>query len=400
MPLCTAPFAASLPAISRSDLEGSLVTQPTPATGDSRRNAAARRETVMFLNRHGLGHRTDYLTLFSELLRREGYRSFSHKSLLQAILHPGPVIIMMVEDYRWGTYLVGLARACLFRRTLGLLFLARETLLGTRIRHVIKRALLRLARVQSRFAVVTIVPHAVLRQAIPDTRYDIGRLTHGWIDDPQLWDLEFLPNQPLSTPLSERVVTAAGERAILMVSGGLSRLKGLEMIGQLAADEEFGRSVLLVVAGELVGTAADFAEVLQDSECFFENRFLSNDELRSLYSISDLVWCAYRPDFDQASGIFGRAVQTGVTPIVRKGSIVEAYGQSMSVPMLSVEWQDPEIGRSITAQFAHRDRTALAVQPTARRADDNVRRILRKLFDRPLGNAVSPREPRDEMVRS
>ena len=93
-------------------------------------------------------------------------------------------------------------------------------------------------------------------------------------------------------------------------------------------------------------------------------------------------------------------MQTGVTPIVRTGSIVEAYGRSMGVPTLSVEWQDPEIGRSITDQFAHRDRRAGAVQPTAQRADENVRKILGKLFDRPLGNAVSPREPRDEMVRS
>ncbi len=294
------------------------MTQPTPANGDSRHNANVPRETVMFLNKHGLGHRADYLTLFSEFLRREGYRSFSHSSPLKAILHPGPVIIMMVEDYRWGTYVVGLARACIFRRTLSLLFLARETLLGAGVRHAMKRTLLRLARVQSHMAIFTIVPHSVLRRAIPGAREDIGRLTHGWIDDPQLWDLELLSNSTVRTPLSERVTAAAGKRRILMVSGGLRRNKGLEMIARLAADEDFGRSVLLLVAGELVGTASDFADTLQDSECFFENRFLSNDELRSLYAISDLVWCSYSPNFDQESGIFGRALQTVETQIERK----------------------------------------------------------------------------------
>ena len=266
------------------------------------------RDTVMFLARHELGHRAEYLTLFANILGRAGYRSFSEPSPIKALLHPGPVIVMMLEDHRWSTYVIGLIRALTFRRTVALFFRVRETLVGTSLRHAVKRTLLRMMRAQSLMSILTIVPHSVLCRSVPGAKVDVARLTHGWIDDPQLWDLEFLPQRAKSTPLSERAIKAARTRPILMVSGALDRRKGLQMIARLAGDRKFTDNILIVVAGEVARSEPDLAVAFAESDCILEDRFISNEELNSLYAVSDLVWCVYSPSYDQASGIFGRAV--------------------------------------------------------------------------------------------
>ena len=352
----------------------------------------------MLLARHDLGHRAEYLTLFEIILRRAGHHSITDPSRAKALLHPGPVIVMMMEDHRWSTYLIGLIRTLTFRRTVALFFLVRETLLGARLRYGVKRTLLRLMRSQSLMSIFTIVPHSVLRCAVPGAKVDVARLTHGWIDDPQLWDLEFLPQRAASTPLSERAVQAAGARAILMVSGGLDRRKGLEMVSRLAGDKTFADKILIVVAGKVADSASDLSAHLARSECVFEDRFISNEELNSLYAVSDLVWCAYSPSFDQSSGIFGRAVQAGVTPIVRKGSIVEAYARNMDVPVLSIDWEDTEVGRTIVDELAGRVGASAAARSTRQRAERNIDNLMRALFGEPPGGAAPADKSRSEMA--
>ena len=357
------------------------------------------RTNVMLLARNELGHRADYLMLFAVILRRAGYHSFSESNPVKALLHRGPVIVMMMEEYRWATFVIGLIRALTFRRTVALFFLVRETLLGTKLRYRVKRTLLRVMRSQSLVSTFTIVPHSVLRQAVPGGKVDVARLAHGWIDDPQLWDLDFLPQRTVSTPLSERAIKAAGTRRILMVAGGLDRRKGLERIARLAGDQNFADKILLVIAGKVAESDSDLSAILARSDCIFEDRFISNEELNSLYTVSDLVWCAYSPDFDQASGIFGRAVQTGVTPIVRKGSIVEIYARSMNVPVLSIDWEDTEVERTIVGELAGRGGASAAAHSTRQRAERNIDHLMRALFgERPAG-AASAGKSRSEMAR-
>jgi hypothetical protein len=42
----------------------------------------------------------------------------------------------------------------------------------------------------------------------------------------------------------------------------------------------------------------------------------------SLFRAADAAWCCYPPERDLSSGIFGRAVQFGIAPIVRQGSVL------------------------------------------------------------------------------
>ena len=74
----------------------------------------------MLLARNEQGHRAEYLALFASILGRAGYRSFSETDPAKALLHPGPVIVTMLEEYRWWTYFIGLVRTLASRRTVAL----------------------------------------------------------------------------------------------------------------------------------------------------------------------------------------------------------------------------------------------------------------------------------------
>jgi hypothetical protein len=45
--------------------------------------------------------------------------------------------------------------------------------------------------------------------------------------------------------------------------------------------------------------------------------------------------CCRTPEYDQASGVFGRALQTGVVPVVREGRVVVALSKKFST------WNEP-----------------------------------------------------------
>ena len=66
------------------------------------------------------------------------------------------------------------------------------------------------------------------------------------------------------------------------------------------------------------------------------NRFVNEDELTALYASSDIIWAFYDEDYDQASGIFGRAVQFGVPSIVRYLSLVDRLCSIEKIPVLSL----------------------------------------------------------------
>ena len=93
-----------------------------------------------------------------------------------------------------------------------------------------------------------------------------------------------------------------------------------------------------------------------------ENPYLTDDEVLSLYGVADLAWSFY-PQRDQASGIFGRAVQAGVVPLVRSGSFLESYAGWYSLPCVVmdesgtiVEQGDLRLGeRSDGLKPSHRD---------------------------------------------
>lgn len=150
---------------------------------------------------------------------------------------------------------------------------------------------------------------------------DLQRVASGWIHDPQLWDYE--PSGAVVTDLSRRVQKAAGGRRVLVALGMQNRSKGFELLCQAyLASPALRDDWFFIAAGQVAPDMADIAQAFVDAGGMVVDRFVDDDELRSLYGVADMAWSLYHPIYDQASGIFGRAVQVDVPALVRSGSAI------------------------------------------------------------------------------
>jgi hypothetical protein len=66
------------------------------------------------------------------------------------------------------------------------------------------------------------------------------------------------------------------------------------------------------------------------------DRFISNEELFDLYACADLIWCCYAADYDQASGVFGRAIQLGIPVVVREGALIHKFCLAQGLPCVAI----------------------------------------------------------------
>lgn len=275
------------------------------------------------------GHRAAYIEQFASLVA-PGVQAPTLTHWSRTLAEPGPVLFLMIEESFFGYASAALLRALLGRRTAGLLFRGREAAKGASLRLTVKRRVLRLMRRVPGITTLSIVPFA-LDPALCEVADD-------WIDDPQMWDLDS-PSTP-TTPLGEDVRRRAGVRRVLVALGLQNRAKGFEFLARLLAqDAQIARDWMVVAAGKTFGDPAA-AEAFQKAGGWLIDRFISDDELMSLYGVADLVWSCYAPDYDQASGIFSRAVQLGVPVVVRAGSGIAAQAQLLEHPFVALPWDE------------------------------------------------------------
>ncbi len=262
-------------------------------------------------NRHG--HREHYVALLSRLLdaapRRPGW------SLL---VDRRPILITAIEESLLLYAGLGLVRALLGRRTAGLLMRPLPTVAGRSTRLRTKRWLLHLLRRFARIQTLTILPFSL------EPRF--ARIAHGWIHDPQFWDCYAEDTPPSARQpgrLADAIRQAAAGRLTCCAIGGQGVAKGFDLFAALWNTDPALRSRMLFAYGGVVDPRqAAAAEAFAAQGGFARDRFISDEELFDLYAAADLIWCCYAPDYDQASGIFGRAMQLGIPMVVRKGSLI------------------------------------------------------------------------------
>jgi hypothetical protein len=144
------------------------------------------------------------------------------------------------------------------------------------------------------------------------------------ISDPECWDLRPEDRAAADTPLSAAVRDCAGPRRIMILPGNLNPSKGLDFVRDIFCGYPgLFEAVLPVLCGPVEPTGAAAAAELQAGGAFVEARYLDRAELMSLYRAAHAAWCCYPPEWDLSSGIFGRAVQFGIAPVVRRGSVID-----------------------------------------------------------------------------
>lgn len=263
------------------------------------------------------GHRPSYRDLFARLLDGAPSTGPIRGSCFWQLLRAHKVFFATIDDDYLGFIVVAVIRAIRRKPTTGLFLRPMECFRTERpIIYPVKRLVFRWLCKLPRMRLLSIIPH--------DVCPELSEVSHDWIYDPQMWDLWIdgpfvLPD----TELSRRVEAARNGRKVMIFIGGASLRKGFNSFADLAEAE--AENILFVSAGNISADCTLDAVRLRDLGMLVEDRFITDDELLSLYKVADLAWCSYAPEYDQASGVFGRAIQTGVEPVVREGSFLSRF---------------------------------------------------------------------------
>lgn len=308
--------------------------------------------TIWVLNVHGGhgGHHDEYYAVFEKAFGARRRNLDRH-----AVFSRKPVLVPIVEASTFNYTALCLIRSFLGLHTAGLLFRPLPTLLDQSWRTRIKRWALKLVRRLPRVATLTIMPFSV------EPRF--AEIAHDWIHDLQFWDLHYpLPmaqdraEGPLAGALRE---TAAG-RAICCAIGRQDHDKGFDLFAQAYAQSETLRAkMLFAFGGKVAAPLADAAADFEAAGGLARARFIDHDELLDLYACADLIWACYAPQYDQASGIFGRAMQMGLPVVVRNHSLLHRLCRSEGLPHIAF---DPAMDPAVLAQVPLRQDPAMAAE--------------------------------------
>ncbi|WP_159015914.1 hypothetical protein [Cognatiluteimonas profundi] len=286
--------------------------------------------TVLDIGMVDDGHRGPYISFLSKLFDLDRKR-FSAASLFSR----HPVLIPLVEDSLAIYVVTGILRSIVGKRTVGFLFRPKPALecssLRLRTKYLVLRALRLLRNVQT----VTIVPFS--------TEFRLNEIADNWIHDPQLWDLdeEAVVASRAESELAIDIRERAAGRQICMALGRQDKSKGFDwLVALYRTNSGLRDSTLFAFGGKVSADLRIELESFREAGGFACDRFVADEELIALYSCANLIWCAYSPDYDQASGIFGRAVQLGIPVVVRRGSLLHRMCEVESISHVSLSFED------------------------------------------------------------
>lgn len=294
-------------------------------------HAPVSRSRIALLSIHLEGHRRSYVDLFQGICADVGLTSVLLRSWKSGAREHDPLLVLMIEESFVGFLKTALARAVRGRSTTALLFGGAGLVNGTGIKAVVKRWGLRMLTKVPNVTVLAITPFAV----VPG----LEELADGWIYDPQLWDLGKV--LAVSSPLAVDVRNVAAGRTIVTALGRQSTEKGFDRFSSLwRSNPELRQRFLFVSAGGVDSNLHDDADEFRKAGGYLVDRFISDDELMSLYGVCDIVWALYAPTYDQSSGVMGRALQWGRAAVVRRNSQMHDLARYLNVPVIDAPWDD------------------------------------------------------------
>lgn len=297
--------------------------------------AVANRSDMLVFDADAGGHRANYARIFARLT--------GSPSLIAPI--PGALRRLLTVRYLILTTLETAPRAFL-----AILFL--RSLMGRRSAVVSLRAHTLAARRGRRGLPARLGVRLLerLKPVLPLSLVPFGGSGAGTgftaIRDPEFWDLEPADREAAETPLSEGVRAFAGSRHILLLIGYLDSSKGLDFLRDIfCGDPALLETIVPVLCGRVLPESQGVADELRACGAYVESRYLDHEELMSLYGAADAAWCCYPPERDLSSGIFGRAVQFGIAPVLRRGSVLEAM--AIALPnAVRIDYGDVEGARA------------------------------------------------------
>lgn len=288
------------------------------------------------------GHRASYLEFVKSNF--EGERLAAK----QLFLHKGPVFFLMIEDNFALYFIVSIFRILIGKRTVGLLFRPKPAVIANSLRLKLKKLALKFLKLFSNVQTISIVPTTLEPKII--------EIVDGWIYDFQLWDISLKQKKQAKEinylfKQNDHIVFEKYKilklicdknkknKKILIALGAQNIGKGTELLAN-SMNQINNADYFVVVAGKFSEDINQSKSIIENNGGLIFDRYISDDEILALYAISDSVWCFYDPSYDQASGILGRAIQFGIQPIVREGSISHLLCEQQMLNYVSVRNSD------------------------------------------------------------
>ena len=300
---------------------------------------------LLIYSRGTHGHRREYDAVLEKELTTIGITPTFVDKPTTSLLKRDIFFVMIEEDL---IVFIVCALASLFgrNRVSGFMFRPGECFRLSDFKYRVKYLLFWGLRHLSTVRVWTLLPFSV------NPRF--AEVAYGWVYDPQLWDSLTLKDLKVaaSTPLARDVSERANGRLIVVSLGMQNSAKGLNYFSEILCSSEVLRThCFFVAAGKVAETSSESADRLRGAGAMVIDRYISDEELRSLYRVAHLVWAAYSPEYDQASGIIGRAFQFGLPVILRRGSYVAKLMQDCHYPVIEIDYGEAEVAASRIASL-------------------------------------------------
>lgn len=283
------------------------------------------------------GHRQSYLDGLGKLFGLEPVSGKIGCRLFRRLVAAESLLLATLDDHLPSFLAVAGARSLRGRHTTALFLRAQKCFEDGRFYYPAKRNMFRVLKNLPGLTLASITPFSVM----PRHR----EVAHAGVVDPQYWDLHdgTALRSPARSALSEDVLALARGRHVMCALGTLGPNKGVAFLAEtLQRHPKLMEKILVVAAGQVPADAVRSVKKLAEAGALVIDRFVSNDELEGLYAAADSVWACYPPNYDQASGIFGRAVQIGVTPVLRAGSVTETFATIHGVDHISASYGNQE----------------------------------------------------------
>lgn len=296
-----------------------------------------------------IGHRRSYVGTLARMLGYSPSISSLNTEVASRLVRADRLVIATFDDSPAIYALIALLRGFLGRRTAAL-FLRPQTCLRTdHVKYRLKKLFYRAVRLIPGLTLVTITPH--------EWKPSLAQVSHVGTYDPQYWDFHdgTRLRAPRHSAFSRDLAAASDGRNIISLPGFISREKGFELLTHIAATQAMAQApVLIVAAGAVLPEMRSTAEAFERAGGMLVDRELSDDEIESLYGVSTAVWACYIPDYDQASGIFGRSFQAGTPVLVREGSLIAAAAQDLGAQALALPFDDQQAAAATIIEWIAR----------------------------------------------
>ena len=277
------------------------------------------------------GHHEAYLDLFGRLFGLAPSVGKIGPRLFVRLCGARRLFFGTLDDDVAGFIAVAFGRAMLGRKTGGL-FLHPNSCVEPGLRATIKRTLFSMLRRIPGVSIVSILPFGLMP--------GLERVATHSVHDPQFWDQ--MDDPPAVDEEALRTITeAAAGRPILAYLGWATEFKGFPFLANIVSMPDFSGEIFVIAAGRVNANCQVAARRFTAAGATLWDRFVSDGELAAIYRAADIVWVCYAPGYDQASGIFGRAVQYGRRVAIRDTArTIGRYATELGIPFVPLP-QDP-----------------------------------------------------------